>query len=123
MIKEARVQIYAVGSEVFDPFYFVEAAQEAPAPYGVITPFSMPTNRDTGKQYEEIYFQYLVYYNDLSAAEATKAQLDAAFKDISNYNFDSYRVVGLIQMSHIVPAFFDGLWAVGSQFKLEIEPN
>ena len=123
MIAEVREEIYRVGSNVFEHFFFLEAAHGQDATYAVFTPFALPTSRDTGKQYEDIYFQYALFTNDLGAGEITKQQLDAAFKDPSSYQFESYQIVGLYQLAHLLPRLNLGLWQIGAQFKLEIEPK
>ena len=122
MQNEIRSAIYNVLESVFSPVYFHEAKQGTEAPYCVFDIVSAPVNRDTATQYEEIYFQFVIYGKSLAGIEADKVILDASLRDPENFDFDSFEIVTLIQMMHIKPRIFSGLWQVGSQFKIEVQP-
>lgn len=122
MQNEVRTAIYNAMAVVFTPVFFALAKQTESLPYCILSFVSMPTNRDTGKQYEEVYFQYLLYGKSLAGIEAYKVTLDAALKEKGSYNFENFTIAGLHQTMHIRPAILENVWQVGSAFKLEIEP-
>lgn len=122
--QEARYAIQTVGAAVFSDLHFVEAPARTALPYAIWQFVSMPFNRDTAKQYEEYFFQYLLFcaQNDLATYEATKASLDAAFDIEANYSVEGHTVNGVYQQNTFTPRLVNEVWQIGSQFKLEIEP-
>ncbi len=122
MQNEVRTAIYNAMAEVFTPVFFALAKQTESLPYCILSFVAMPTSRDTGKQYHEIYYQYIIYGKSLAGIEADKVTLDAALKEKGSYNLNNYSIAGLHQTMHIRPAIVENVWQVGSAFKLEIEP-
>lgn len=116
-----REQLYNVGAAIFTPLFFVEAKQTQQYPYGVVSLVTLPTNRDTGNDYHEIYFQYQLFGKNLITIENVKKLLDAAYLNKAGYEFDDYKIVGLHQTIHIRPDHNNGAWQVGSAFKLELQ--
>jgi len=120
MITEARETIYGLCRGVLPAFYYLEARQEQPYPYGVFFPVSQPVNHDTTPRiYQEIYFQTSIFGETLQDLETTEKSLQEKLENKENYNVSGYIVIGVFRQQSN-DFYVDEIWQLNSQYKLEI---
>ena len=129
MDTEIRTAIYTLtltaSSLTANNTFWIVAPQELTGAYCVISPTANPVNRDTAKQYEEVYFQFAVYGTSLEDLEDLIDEIKGVW-DTGQSAFaallTNYSLVGLMRSHKKHLKVDDTYWQIVIAYKLEVEP-
>jgi len=106
--------------------FWVKAKQEQTGTYCVLSLISNPLNKDSQKQYEEIFFQISLFGKSLSSLESIESEIldlwDFSSTTLKN-RFTNFSVVGVGRIARGSLRVEDDYWHNYIQYKLELQAD